>query len=117
MSITADYTRTHLAIAVEAKGASVDPFCVRVLLALHDCGGSASTAELEDDLASDGAAVRRALLALYPRKLAMGAGADGGPRRPGVRTVATLTDDGRSICERIALVVTDMVGLRSEDGR
>jgi hypothetical protein len=107
MSITAEYTAIHQAIAEEGKRVGVKPFCIRVLLAVHERGGEATTLEIEEDLKADDAAVRRAVLALYSKKLARGCGVDGGPRRPGVRTVVQLTDEGRAVCGRITAACSE----------
>lgn len=101
VSITKTYTRLHAAIREEAKRAGVGKLAVRLALAAHDRGGSATTDELAEDLLEIDSVIRRGALAVYSKKLATGHGIDGGPRRPGIRSVVELTDAGQAMCARI----------------
>lgn len=97
MTLTDAYSQVHRALADSAREAGLVPHDVRVILALDERGGTATSEELYDDLRCEGTAVRRSLLTLYKAGLVEGRAIDGGPRRPGVVTRAELTATGRII--------------------
>jgi len=67
---TASYSSIHAALAATAEHHGLAPSDVRVLLAIHDLGGRASSAQLEAALMMHDSGVRRALLTLYGRRMA-----------------------------------------------
>ena len=101
MSRTDHYSTIHAAIRLTAKAHGIEGYATRVVLAIAEHGPRVRSDELESLLGEDGSAMRRALLHLYGRKLARGIGDGGGPRRPGVRSVVTLTAAGEAIAVEI----------------
>lgn len=93
---TAVYSETHRAILLAARERNLRPYEVRLLLALHDRGGSGRTDQLEEDLCEDqGTAIRRASIKLRSRRFISGAAADGsGQIKRGVRMSFVLTKRG-----------------------
>jgi hypothetical protein len=102
--ITKAYSVLHETFDRVASAEGIAPFECRVLLAIHECGGSARTDQLEALLRgrNGGSQVRRSLLRLYDTGHATGAATDGGVRRRGIRSRATLTDRGRKAVQAIA---------------
>lgn len=98
--MTATYARLHGALAGVAEARTLFLMDVRVLVALREAGGSLRSDVLTETLECDSTAVRRALQTLYRRKLADGRGSDGGARRPGIRTLVSLTPDGEALADR-----------------
>lgn len=101
MSRTVEYARLHAAFAEAGAEFDVEPMCARVALAVAEDGGAARTDDLADALMCEGAAVRRAVLRLYERGLAVGLAVDGGPRARGKRTVVRLTVEGRRLVSAV----------------
>lgn len=96
MTLTESYARTHAALRAVADTEGLSPFAVRVLVAIVDRGGSATTHELDADLQAGASMVRRALVEeLYPGGFAAGTASTGGPRRRGVVTRVALLHNGR----------------------
>lgn len=96
--MTATYTRLHLAISCAAE--HLFPMDVRLLVALRDAGGELRSDVLTEVLGCDSTSVRRSLQILYRHSLADGRGSDGGARRPGIRTLVSLTPAGETIADR-----------------
>ncbi len=63
MSVTQGYSRVHKAYLVTARAYDMVPMDVRVLVALAERGGTATSDQLEEDLflGDGGSAVRRSL--------------------------------------------------------
>ena len=103
MTATEQYTRMHNALALVAADEGLRPFEVRVLVALHEAGGSLRSDELVARLADGkgGSQVRRSLGPLYARVYATGGGSDGGPRRPGTLSQITLSGRGIGVARRV----------------
>lgn len=99
--LTTTYSEIHSAIRTAGRELGIEPYVVRVVLAIYDRGGEATSDELEADLSEAGTAVRRALLTMYRREFAIGLAADGGPRRPGQRSRVTLTPTGALIARSV----------------
>lgn len=101
-SLTVTYSRTHDAIATVAAQHDTTPRVARVLVALLDRGGSATSHELADDLYAGGSFIRHALINdIYPRRWALGEADGGGRRRPGCVSRITLTAPGRAIADEV----------------
>lgn len=105
-TLTSTYTATHLALRTVATKSELGMLSVRILLALAERGGEATTGDLIMDTAGSrsnapGGDVRRSLTVLYRRGLAAGEATRGGPRTQGVMTVVRLTGDGRRLAERV----------------
>lgn len=103
MSRTVTYSRLHAAFLEAAEVFDVEPMVARLALAIAEDGNAARTDDLARVLGCPESMVRRAVLRLYGRDLAVGLAVDGGPRRPGKRTVVRLTQEGRRLA---GLVVT-----------
>ncbi len=101
MNATLTYGRIHNALRSAAGALHTVPMNVRVLVALLDRGGAATTDELTADLHANHSAVRRAASELYARGWACGRGSDGGPRRVGVTSRLELTPAGEQIARRV----------------
>ncbi len=97
MTATLTYGRIHNALRSTAGVLQTVPMNVRVLVALHERGGAATTDELTADLHANATAVRRAAGELYVRGWARGMGVDGGPRREGVRSRLELSAEGECV--------------------
>lgn len=108
-TLTASYARTHDAFLSVAQDTGLKPFDVRVLVALHDRGGSGRTDHLEREMWDGGPAIRRSSLTLRTRGL-IRADAGEGTSRPkrGVRARYTLTAKGRGYAQRLLALVTEM---------
>lgn len=107
MSRTLSYSRLHSALADAAATFDVVPMVARVAYALHERGGRATSQELQADLCCGDSAVRRALIAMYAARLAVGVGSDGGPRRAGIVTLAKLTPRGRAMAGYIVTTLAE----------
>lgn len=94
---TLTYTRLHRAFMDAASRCGVTPTTVRVLLAVHDRGGTVKSLELYDDLGGEGSRVRHALLEAYDAGLADGTGPGGGRRKRGNAVDVQLTPTGRAL--------------------
>ena len=101
MSPTKTYTKIAVALATAGAEVSLTTFETRVLLAVADRAGVATSLQIISDLKCDGSVVRRSLGTLYDRELAIGEGSDGGVRRPGVVTMIRLTPAGQRLTERV----------------
>lgn len=99
--LTSTYSAIHSAIRETAGVYELQPYEVRVLLAISDRGGACSSDALRRDLTEDGAATRRALGALYRIKYAEGFGPDQGPRQRGFNTQIKLTPAGAQIARAV----------------
>lgn len=109
-SLTATYTRIHDAFQTIAAEERIQPTSMRMVVAIAEHGGSATSDELEaafNDL-TGGSQIRRALLTLYSSGHAIGLARTGGRRRRGVRTRVTLTDKGRRAAQRVELLVAEV---------
>ncbi len=109
MTPTEQYTLLHQAFTAVGRAEKIAPHDARVLLAIHDLGGRVETDKLEAALGHHASAVRRSLGTLYDRGLAVGVASLGGRRRPGVRTLVSITFAGLQTVEdiRIAARITD----------
>jgi len=100
---TQQYTRLHRAFMAAAQEHGLTPFAVRVLVAIDDELGPATTTSIAQALAVGGhSMVRRVLVEeLYgpDREFVIGEGSDGGPRRRGVMTHLKLTRDGWEVAQ------------------
>jgi len=99
---TETYSRLHQAFIAVGRKASLDPFTVRLALALREHDRPMMTSELVDAMRhDDGSIVRHGLGKMYATGLATGVGRDGGVRRQGVETRITLTRKGRGLADRV----------------
>jgi len=98
---TETYSRLHQAFLAVGRKASLDPFTVRLALALREHDGPMMMFELIDDMRVEGSIVRRGLGKMYATGLATGVGSDGGARRRGVETRIALTRKGRALADRV----------------
>ncbi len=101
MTFTRRYTRMTRALAVVSTETGLDPFAVRLVVAISDRAGAATTEQLVADIALEGSNVRRALGTLYGQGLASGEALGGGRRRPGVMTLVRLTPKGEAVAARV----------------
>lgn len=101
--LTVTYSRIHDAIRLVARQHGLEPFVVRMLLALRDSDGRASTADLEADLrvGDGGSGIRRSLSTLHRLGLAEGEAECGGPPRRGQRTHLRLKPEGALIARKV----------------
>jgi CO/xanthine dehydrogenase Mo-binding subunit len=114
VTLTATYSRIHRAIAETANELGIEPRDVRLLLAIAELGGErVSSDQLEQAMeyvtAASASAARRSLTMFYLQGLATGIASDGGKRRPGVRSLITLTETGRSVAVDVAERVEGIV--------
>lgn len=101
MTLTATYTRLTTAFVAAATAGELSVMDVRVVLAIADRAGAATSHQLAEDLRCESSLVRRALARLYARSYAIGEGLDGGPRRPGVLTIVRLTRRGAAVAKGV----------------
>lgn len=101
MSLTRGYTRLHLAFRSAARMFGTEPLAARIALAVAERGGEATTEQIYADLGSVGAQVRRQLGRMYESGLAIGTGAGGGRRRPGVHVRVRLTASGNELAQLV----------------
>lgn len=109
-SLTTAYTATHLALRTVATETKLGMLSVRVLLALAERGGEATTGDLIEDTAgsranASGGDVRRSLGVLDGRGLVAGEAARGGARTQGVMTSWRLLMPGLRVAERVQILV------------
>jgi DNA-binding transcriptional ArsR family regulator len=101
---TASYSSIHAALAATAEHHGIAPTDVRVLLAIHDLGGRATTEQITHALMTHDSAVRRALVALYALKMA-----DSRTRgRRGVPHDAFLRARGRAVVATFGRFLTEL---------
>ncbi len=111
-SVTAAYTAAHEAFRIAAIDHGLNPFDVRVLVAIAETGGplrQLSTHEISHVLQTDGSAVRRSTSVLRLADLVEVDAMDGGVPRRGVVNLLTLTARGRRLVDE-ALSHVDVVG-------
>lgn len=106
MTLTDRYSALHRALVDVARRRDLAPMDIRVLVALHERGGAATSEEIEQDLLCEGSAVRRSWLVLRESSYVFTSGIDGGRARQGVRTQLTLTAIGRGLAEQAIAAAT-----------
>lgn len=106
-SFTRVYSDVHRSIFDIAQSHDLTPFDGRVLLALLENGGSASSPELYEGMRAEGSGVRRSSLVLRDRGMVEAEAVDGGRCRSGINFRLTLTSGGRLIASQIANRVHD----------
>lgn len=112
VTLTDRYTRTHLALRTVSAETDLGMLAVRLLLALAERGGEATTADLIEDTArsrtnASGGHVRRELTRLTHRGYVSPQAARGGAPTPGTMSVWRLTGDGRRVAERVRQLATE----------
>jgi hypothetical protein len=116
MTATERYTRMHNALHAGAARAGVPMHSVRVLVAVADRGGEATTREITGDIASvrdradrganasqstTAAMVRRAVATLRDHELLVTTPLSGAERGRGESMTVTLTDAGREFAGEV----------------
>jgi hypothetical protein len=116
MTATVRYTRMHNALTAGATRAGIPMHSVRVLVAVADRGGEATTREVTGDIVSvrdlaagpanasqstTGAMVRRAVLTLRSHGFAAATVPSPLERGLGRSTIVTLTDAGRVLAREV----------------
>lgn len=89
-----EYGLLHRAFEDTGKELGIVPFDARVLVVLAEHDGQLTSDRIAHELVAGDSSIRRSLLTLYAKRLADGTAADGSRRRPGQRTLVTLTPDG-----------------------
>lgn len=108
VTVTAMYAHAHDAFATVARASLLKPFDLRVLVAIHEHGGSRRTDQLEADMQCDSSAIRRSYPVLWIRDLLTADAGEGTPRpKRGTNTRLTLTDDGRDLARLALLLAND----------
>jgi DNA-binding MarR family transcriptional regulator len=105
VSLTQRYTSTNRAFWSVGRELGMRPAAIRVLVAVADRGGRATTTELNADVDLQQSDVARMLRELYAAGLATGVAVDGGRRRGGVTTRVSLTGEGRELVDRVTALV------------
>ncbi len=101
MTFTRRYTRMSRALAVVSVETGLEALAVRLIVAVSDREGAATTEQLVEDVAFEGSRIRRALGTLYAGEFASGEAEAGGRRRPGRMTLVRLTPKGEAVAARV----------------
>lgn len=99
MTATGAYSRAHSAFNAIALRNGLTATDIRVLVALRERGGNASTDLLEQDLALHGSGVRRSGAALVAEDCVIARSVTGGRVKRGVRSLLQLTEEGTQVAD------------------
>lgn len=109
-----DYGILNRSFDDAGKEFRITPFDVRVLVLLHEREGQLTSDRIAHELVAHDSAVRRSLLTLYAKRLADGESVNGGRRRPGQRTLVTITPAGALVAKFAAARAAALQDLDTE---
>lgn len=95
------YTSIHSAIATVAGELQIEPFAVRILLALDDVDQPINTNELADRLDTEPSHVRRVGPGVHAKGLVKCVAQGGGHIRQGHFRLYSLSEKGRDVVDRV----------------